>query len=246
MHTNRTAIVTGASRGIGAAIARRFAADGIAVVVNYAASRTEAERVVKDIRDNGGQAVAAQADVCAPAAFDRLFDTAESTFGGVDILVNNAGVIQQGSVPIAETDDARFDRIIDVNVKGVFLGLRLAAARLRDGGRIVNLSTSLVGLIAPGTAVYAAAKSAVETMTKVFARELRGRDICVNAVAPGPTDTVLFHHGKTEDMVEQLRKAPPLERLGEPNDIAGVIAFLVGPDGGWVNGQVIRVNGGIV
>ena len=242
----RVAIITGSSRGIGAAIAKRLTRDGIAVIVNYAGSKSEADAVVQDITSVGGRAYAVQADIRDPAAFARLFDAAESEFGGTDILVNNAGIIQPGLVPIANTDDDLFNRLIDINLKGTFLGLRLAAHRMRSGGRIVNFSTSLVELALPGTAVYAASKAAVEQLTNVFAKELRGRQITVNAIAPGPTATDLFLAGKSDEVLAQSRKAPPLERLGSPDDIAAVVAFLVGPDGGWVNGQTIRANGGLI
>jgi len=154
--------------------------------------------------------------------------------------------MQPGLVSLADTDDALFDRLFAINVKGTFNTLRLAAKRLRPGGRIVNFSSSVVGLALPGYAVYAATKSAVETLTNIFAKELRGREISVNSVAPGPTATDLFLEGKTQEQIAHLAKMPPLERLGRPEDIAGVVSFLVGPDGGWVNGQTLRANGGIV
>jgi 3-oxoacyl-[acyl-carrier protein] reductase len=242
----KSVIVTGSSRGIGAAIAARLASDGFGVVVNYAGRAVDAEKVVEQIEAQGGRAVAAQGDVSDPAAFARLFDAAENAFGGVDALVNNAGIIQPGLVNLADTDDALYDRLFDINAKGAFNGLRLAAKRLREGGRIVNFSTSLVGMALPGYGVYSATKAAVEMMTHVFAKELRGRRICVNAVAPGPTATDLFLNDKTAETVERMAKASPLERLGAPEDIAAVVSFLAGPDGAWINGQVIRANGGIV
>jgi 3-oxoacyl-[acyl-carrier protein] reductase len=250
MNTNqnhsKVAIVTGSSRGIGAAIAKRLAADGLAVVVNYAGRAADADQVVQEIQAAGGQAVAIKADVSVPAEVAAMFDQAEKFFGGIDVVVNNAGIIQPGLVPLGDTDDALFDRLLAINLKGTFNTLRLAAKRLRSGGRIVNFSTSVVGLLVPGYSIYAATKSAVETMTKIFAKELRGRDISVNVVAPGPTATDLFLTGKTDEQVAHLAKLPPLERLGRPEDIAGVVSFLVGPDGGWVNGQTLRANGGIV
>ena len=175
-----------------------------------------------------------------------LFDQAEKLFGGVDVLVNNAGIMQPGLVPLAETEDALFDKIVPINLKGTFNTLRVAAKRLRQGGRIVNFSTSVIAMGLPGYAIYAATKSAVETMTNIFAKELRGREITVNAIAPGPTATELFLKGKTDEQVAHLAKMPPLERLGQPDDIARVVSFLVGPNGGWVNGQTLRTNGGIV
>jgi 3-oxoacyl-[acyl-carrier protein] reductase len=243
---NRVAIVTGSSRGIGAAIARRLAADGLAVVVNYAGRASDAEKVVQEIQTAGGRAIAVQADVSVPAQVSALFDQAEAAFGGVDVMVNNAGIMQPGLVSVADTDDALFDRLLAINVKGTFNALRLAVKRLRSGGRIINFSSSVVGLALPGYALYAATKSAVETLTNIFAKELRGREITVNAVAPGPTGTDLFLEGKSPEQVAHLAKMAPLERLGRPEDIAGVVSFLVGPDGGWVNGQTLRANGGIV
>jgi 3-oxoacyl-[acyl-carrier protein] reductase len=242
----KTAIVTGSSRGIGAAIAKRLASDGLSVVVNYAGRAADADKVVAEIEKAGGSAVAVKGDVSVPAEVAALFDQAEKTFGGLDVIVNNAGIMQSGLVTVADTDDALFDRLFAINVKGTFNALRLAAKRLRPGGRIVNFSTSVVGLALPGYAAYAATKSAVETLTNIFAKELRGRDISVNAVAPGPTATELFLTGKTPEQIGQLSKMAPLERLGKPDDIAAAVSFLVGPDGSWVNGQTLRVNGGIV
>jgi 3-oxoacyl-[acyl-carrier protein] reductase len=242
----RVAIVTGASRGIGAAIARRLATDGIAVAVNYVSRPDEADALVARIEADGGQARAVRADVADPAAVRRMFDTVESQLGGVDILVNNAGIMPPGLPTVAETDDQTFDRLFAINVKGTFNTLREAATRLRSGGRIVNFSSSVVGLTPPGYAAYAATKGAVEVLTRILTRELRGRRITVNAIAPGPTATDLFLTGKTEEMIDRLAKAPPLERLGTPEDIANAVAFLVGPDGGWINGQVLRANGGII
>lgn len=242
----RSAIVTGSSRGIGAAIAKRLAADGFAVVVNYAGRAADADGVVAEIEAAGGQAIAVQADVSKAADILTLFEKAEQAFGGVDVLVNNAGIIQPGLVPLADTDDELFDRLFAINVKGTFNALRLAATRLRQGGRIINFSTSVVGLALPGYSAYAATKSAVETMTNIFAKELRGRNITVNAIAPGPTATDLFLTGKTPELIAHLTKMAPLERLGQPEDIASAVAFLAGPDGAWVNGQTLRVNGGIV
>ncbi|MDC0721602.1 SDR family oxidoreductase [Nannocystis bainbridge] len=242
----RVAIVTGSSRGIGAAVARRLAADGFAVVVNYAGRVADAEHVVGEIVAAGGRAIAVQADVADPAAVGRLFDRAEAEFGGVDVVVNNAGVIQPGLVPLVDTDDALLDRLLAINIKGTFYTMRAAVQRLRKGGRIVNFSTSVVGLALPGYAVYAATKAAVETMTRIVAKELRGRGISVNAVAPGPTATDLFFDGKTPEQIEHLTKLAPLERLGRPEDIARVVSFLAGPEAEWVNGQTVRANGGIV
>lgn len=241
---NKVAIVTGAARGIGAAIAQRLAADGFTVVVNYAGSAQAAEAVVQDIERAGGTAIAAQADVSDAAAVARMFDAAEAAYGGVDVLVNNAGIMKLAS--LADSDDALFDSQITINLKGTFNTLREAARRLRSGGRIVNFSSSVVGLYHPTYAVYAATKAGVEAMTHVLTKELRGRNITVNTVAPGPTATSLFLDGKPQDVIDRLAKLAPLERLGQPEDIAAAVSVLAGPDGAWINGQTIRVNGGII
>jgi 3-oxoacyl-[acyl-carrier protein] reductase len=240
----RIAIVTGASRGIGAAVAQRLAADGFAVVVNYAGKSEEAEAKAEAIRKTGGVAHAVRADVSEAAAVRTLFDQAEATYGAVDVLVNNAGIMQLAS--IAEADDAFFDRHVAINLKGVFNGMREAARRLRTGGRIISFSSSVVGLYQPTYGVYAATKGGVEAMTHVLANEMRGRNITVNVVAPGPTGTDLFLNGKSPELIERLSKLAPLERLGQPADIASVVSFLAGPDGAWINGQIIRANGGII
>jgi 3-oxoacyl-[acyl-carrier protein] reductase len=242
--TNKVAIVTGASRGIGAAIAERLAANGFTVVVNYAGRAADAEALVAKIEAAGGRATPAQADVSDPAAVARMFDAAQAAFGGVDVLINNAGIMKLAS--IADSDDALFDSQVAINLKGVFNTLREAAKRLREGGRIINLSSSVVGLRPPTYAVYAATKAGVEAMTYVLTKELRGRNITVNAVAPGPTATALFLDGKPQAVIDNLAKAAPLERLGQPEDIANAVAFLAGPDGAWINGQVLRANGGII
>lgn len=240
----RTAIVTGASRGIGAAVAERLARDGFFVVVNYAGSEAEASALVKKIKAAGGQAITAQADVSKAAEVARLFDTAEKEFGGVDVLVNNAGIMTLST--IANADDAIFDRHIAVNLKGTFNGLRESAKRLRSGGRIINFSTSVIGLRLETYGIYAATKSAVETLTATLSKELHGRSITVNAIAPGPTATDLFLNGKSQELIDRMAKMNPLERLGTPDDIAAAVSFLAGLDGGWINGQVLRANGGMV
>lgn len=242
--SNKVAIVTGASRGIGAAIAERLAHDRFTVVINYAGSQAEAEALAHRIEAAGGRALSAKADVSDPDAVRRMFDAAETAFGGVDVLVNNAGIMQLSS--IADADDTAFDRMIAINLKGTFNGLREAARRLRDGGRVINFSTSVVGTKLENYGIYAATKAAVETMTAILAKEMRGRNITVNAVAPGPTATALFLTGKSPELVERLAKMAPLERLAQPGDIASVVSFLAGSDGGWVNGQVLRANGGVV
>lgn len=241
---NKVAIVTGSSRGIGAAIAQRLAKDGFTVVVNYAGSAVEAEELVQQIGKTGGHAIAAQADVSDAAAVARMFDAVEAAYGGVDVLVNNAGIMKLATV--AESDDALFDSQIAINLKGTFNTLREASRRMCNGGRIINLSSSVVGLYQPGYAVYAATKAGVEAMAHVLTKELRGRNITVNSIAPGPTATALFLDGKPQDVIDRLAKLAPLERLGQPEDIASAVAMLAGPDGAWINGQTIRVNGGII
>ena len=243
-HQQRSAIVTGASKGIGAAIANRLAADGIAVVVNYARGREAAEAVVASITAAGGRAVAVGADIAHPSGIATLFDAADAAFGGVDILVNNAGIMKLG--PIAEIDDQTFEQQIATNVSGVFRGMREAARRMHDGGRIISFSSSVVGLYQPGYGVYAATKAAVEAMTHILAKELGRRSITVNAVAPGPVATELFLGDKSAEQVAAIERMNPLGRLGQPEDIARVVAFLAGPDAGWINGQVIRANGGVI
>jgi 3-oxoacyl-[acyl-carrier protein] reductase len=239
----KTAIVTGASRGIGAAIAERLAHDGFAVVVNYAGNTAAAEETKNKIEAAGGRAALAKGDVADPKAVKEIFDIAEKEFGGVDVVVNNAGVLTIAS--IKDSTDELFDRHFAINVKGTFNALREAATRLRSGGRIVNFSTTVVGMKLENYGVYAATKAAVETMTAIFAKELRGRNITVNAVAPGPTATALFFEGKSQEQIDRLAKMSPMERLGTPEDIAAAVSFLVGPDAAWINGQTLRANGGI-
>jgi 3-oxoacyl-[acyl-carrier protein] reductase len=240
----RVAIVTGASRGIGAAIARRLAGDGIAVVVNYANRRQTADSVVSTIEAAGGRAIAVRADIASSGGIRALFDETEAVFGGVDILVNNAGVMTLS--PLADVDDAAFEAQLAINLGGAFRGMREAAHRLRDGGRIVNFSSSVVGLYQPGYGVYAGTKAAVEAMTHILAKELGARHITVNAVAPGPVESELFSRGKSDEQIRAIAGMNPLRRLGQPGDIAAVVAWLAGPDGGWINGQILRANGGVV
>jgi 3-oxoacyl-[acyl-carrier protein] reductase len=242
--TNKVAIITGASRGIGAAVADRLAADGFTVVINYSGDTKSAEALARKIEDRGGRALTAKADVSDPNAVRRMFDAAEAAFGGVDVLVNNAGIMKLGR--IADSDDAMFDQQIAINLKGSFNAMREAARRLRDGGRIVNFSTSVVGTRLETYGVYVATKAAIEGLTAILAKEMRGRSITVNAVAPGPIATDLFFNGKSQEVIDRLTKMNPLERLGTPEDIAAEVSFLVGPDGSWINGQTLRGNGGMV
>ncbi len=240
----KTAIVTGSSKGIGRAIAIRLGKDGHNIVVNYSSNKDTALEVVKEIEDSGGSAIAIKADVSKMSEVSALFDAGESEYGSIDILVNNAGIMSLHT--IEEFTEETFDRILDVNLKGTFNSLQCAATRLNNGGSIINLTSSAIALGIPGYAVYNASKAAVESMSYTFSRELRGKNINVNCVAPGPTATDLFLTGKSEEQVENFKKMSPLERLGQPEDIAGVVSFFASTDSSWVNGQVVRANGGIV
>jgi 3-oxoacyl-[acyl-carrier protein] reductase len=237
----RVAIVTGGSRGIGRAVAERLAADGQAVVIAYAANDVEAKAAVAAIEAKGGSAVAVQADVADEAAVQALFDTAEQRYGGVDVVVNAAGVMILE--PLAQLDLDHLDRIYRTNIRGAFVIGREAARRLRAGGAIINFSTSVTRLSPPTYSAYAASKAAVEAISPILAKELRGRDITVNAVAPGPTATALFLDGKDQDTIDRIATMNPMERLGRPDDIAEVVSSLAGP-ARWINGQTIYVNGG--
>lgn len=244
MNDTKAAIVTGSSRGIGAAVVQRLARDGFSVVINYSGKADAANVLVEKIVAADGKAIAFKADVRKPDEMAALFDQTTQTFGGVDVLVNNAGIMTLA--PLADTDDASFDEQMGINLKGTFYGLRLAAKQLRDGGRIVSFSSSVVGLYQPTYAVYAATKAATEAMTHVLSKELGKRGITVNVVAPGPVETQLFTAGKEQAEIDAIVGRTPLGRLGRPDDIARAVSFLVGPDGGWINGQVIRANGGII
>lgn len=241
---SRVAIVTGASRGIGAAVAKRLAAEKIAVIVNYARGSAAAAETVTAIERSGGQAMAVQADLANPSSAATVFAAAERAYGGADILVNNAGIMTLGS--IAETTDEQFERALAVNLTAVFRLLREGARRLRDGGRIINLSSSVVGLYPPRYGAYAATKAAVEAMTHIFAKELAVRHITVNAIAPGPVETELFLADKTDEQVRAIAATNPFRRLGRPDEIAAAVAFLAGTDARWINGQVLRANGGVI
>jgi 3-oxoacyl-[acyl-carrier protein] reductase len=238
----RTAIVTGASRGIGRAIAKRLAADGFSVVVNYAGNASKADGAVQEIVAAGGHALAVKANVANEYEVGQLFEQTLAQFGQIDVVVHNAGIMTLS--PIIKNDVQQFDSTIATNLRGAFLMLAQAAQHITDGGRIIALSSSVLAKSFPSYGAYIASKAGVEGLVRVLANELRGRKITVNAVAPGPVGTELFLGDKTPEQIAQLSKVAPLERLGEPDDIARVVSFLAGPDGGWINAQILRANGG--
>ena len=240
--STKSAIITGASGGIGRAVTLRLARDGFVIVVNYAGNTAKAEGVVKEIKSAGGQAIAVQADVANASEVEHLFKETLDTFGRIDVVVNSAGVMPLGR--IADGDIEVFDKVIATNLRGTFLVLRQAAQHVVEGGRIIAFSSSVLAKSFPTYGPYIASKAGVEGLVHVLNNELRGRNITVNAVAPGPVATELFLKDKTQAQIEQFIKLAPLERLGQPENIANVVSFLAGPDGGWVNGQVLRANGG--
>lgn len=243
MNTSKgVALVTGASGGIGAAIALRLATDGFAVCANYASNPAAAAQVVQRIASAGGTAVALKADVSDPSAAAQLFSDLRERLGTPTVVAHAAGVMPL--TKIVEGNLEAFDRVIAVNLRGTYILLGHAARELPKGGRIIALSSSVLAKSFPGYGPYIASKAGVEGLIRVLANELRGRGVCVNAIAPGPVATPLFLKGKTTEQVADLAKVAPLERLGEPEDIAKVASFLAGPDGAWVNGQVLRANGG--
>ena len=238
----KTAIITGASRGIGRAVAKRLGRDGFSIVVNYAGNATEAEAAAAEIKSAGGEAICVKGDVGNPVDVEQLFEVTLKTFGSVDVVVNNAGIMPLS--PISKSDLELFDRVINTNLRGTFLVLAQAAQHVAPGGRIIAFSSSVLAKSFPTYGPYIASKAGVEGLVHVLANELRGRNITVNVVAPGPVATQLFLGDKTQEQIDQITKMAPLERLGQPEDIANVISFLAGPDGGWVNSQVLRANGG--
>ena len=237
----RVAIVTGGSSGIGREAAARLGRDGYAVAIVYASNQSNAEEAVKEVEQAGGRAIAVQADVADETAVAALFDRTEQEFGGVDVVVNAAGIMPLS--PLADLDLEVFDRVVRTNLRGTIVVDQQAIRRLRSGGALINVSSSLTKLARPGYSAYSATKGGVEAITLILARELRGRDVTVNTVAPGPTATPLFFEGKPQELIDRIAAEPPLERLGEPSDIAEIIAFLAGP-ARWINGQVIYANGG--
>lgn len=241
-NSTKTAIVTGASGGIGRAIAKKLAGEGFAIAVNYVGNPGKAQEVVAEIKGAGGQAFAVPGDVSKPAEVESMFKQTLDAFGRIDVVVHSAGIMPL--FPISSSDVEAFDKVIATNLRGAFLVLRQAAQQLGAGGRIIALSTSVIARSLPNYGAYIASKAGVEGLVHVLANELRGKNITVNAVAPGPVPTDLFLQGKSEAQIKEFAKLAPLERLGQPEDIANAVAFLAGPEGGWINSQVLRANGG--
>lgn len=241
--SERIAIVTGASGGIGHAVAVRLAEAGMAVAVHYSGNRDRAQQVVDEVKNAGGRAMLVSADIAEEDQVAALFDAVEAEFGGVDVVVNTAGIMLLAPLTELNLDD--FDRMHRTNVRGTFVVSQQAARRVREGGAIINFSTSVTKIAAPTYTAYAATKGAVDAMTLILAKEMRGRDVTVNAVAPGPTATPLYFDGKPQEVIDRAKQASPLERLGEPADIAEAVAALAGP-ARWINGQIVYVNGGVV
>ncbi|MNF78371.1 3-oxoacyl-[acyl-carrier-protein] reductase FabG [compost metagenome] len=241
--SDKVVLITGSSKGIGASIALQAAQAGAKVIINYAGGKNEAETLVSKIIEQGGQAIAVQADVSRPSDVKNLFDQAILHFGRIDVLVNNAGIMI--TKLIKDTTDEDFTRQFDINVKGVFNTLREASARLADNGSIINFSTSVNRIMLPTYATYVATKAAVEQLTRVFSKEIGSRGINVNSVSPGPTNTELFTTGKPQEIIDRLAALSPFNRIGEPNDIAQTILFLASDNAKWINAQNIGVNGGM-
>ena len=240
----KTAIVTGASGGIGSGIAERLAKDGFQIIAHYAGSSEKADEAVKHIQGAGGHAVTCSADIAQPEEVEALFAKAKDTFGSVDVVVHTAGIMPLA--PIAKGDIESFDKVIATNLRGSYLVMSEAANHISNGGRIILFSSSVVEKGFPTYGAYIASKAGVEGLTHVLANELGSRQIAVNAVAPGPVSTPLFLKGKSEEQIKEMGKMVPFGRIGEVDDIVGVVAFLAGPDSGWINGQILRVNGGFV
>ncbi|UPK69820.1 SDR family oxidoreductase [Chitinophaga filiformis] len=241
--TSKVILVTGASRGIGAAIARKLSAEGAKIIVNYAGGKDAADQVVAEIKEKGGDAIAIQADVSRSADVKNLFDAAIAHYGRIDVLVNNAGIMLLKT--IKDTTDEEFDRQFDINVKGTFNTLREAATRLADKGSVINFSTTVNRVMIPTYGTYVATKSAVEQLTRVFSKEMGARGVNVNSVSPGPTNTDLFMNGKSQEVVDRLAAMAAFNRIGTPEEIAEVVAFLASDAAKWITGQNIGVNGGM-
>jgi len=243
-NTSKLALVTGASGGIGRVVAKRLASDGFAVAVHYAGNPAKAETVVTEIKGAGGKAIAVQADVAKPADVERLFKQTLEAFGTIDVVVHTAGIMPL--LPIAGGDVETFDKVISTNLRGAFVVLAQAAQHVSSGGRIIAFSSSVIAKAFPTYGPYIASKAGVEGLVRILANELRGRNITVNAVATGQVETELFLKGKSDARIDELKKMNPLERLGLPEDMANLVSFLAGPEGGWINSQVLRPNGGFV
>src|SRR6478609_4369596 len=243
-NTSKVALVTGASGGIGRVVAKRLAGDGFAIAVHYAGNPAKAEAVVTEIKGAGGKAIVIQADVAKSADVERLFKQTLEAFGTIEVVVHSAGIMPL--LPIAGGDVETFDKVITTNLRGTFVVLAQAAQHVSSGGRIIAFSSSVIAKAFPTYGPYIASKAGVEGLVRVLANELRGRNITVNAVAPGQVETDLFLKGKSDARIDELKKMNPLERLGQPEDMANLVSFLAGPDGGWINAQVLRANGGFV
>ena len=240
----KIALVTGASRGIGRAVAVELGRRGAAVAVNYLSSEHEVPGLLDLIREAGGTAQPFRADISRAGEVERLFDRVIDHFGSIDILVNNAGIMI--NTPIEQVSEEEFDRVFEINVKGLFFCCQQAARRMNRGGRIINMGTSVTRVMLPRYGTYAASKGAVEQLTRVLAKELGPRDITVNTVSPGPTDTELFRKGKNETQVAELASMSAFNRIADPGDIARTVAMICGDDASWVSGQTIFANGAFV
>lgn len=244
MLSTKVVLVTGGSRGIGASISRRMADEGYAVAINYVERSDTADALVKELNDEGKQALAIKCDVSQADDVNHMFNQVEATLGKIDVLINNAGIMALAKIEDSHED--LFDKHIAINLKGTFNTLKEASSRLEKGGRIINLSSSVTCLKPENYGVYAATKSAIETLTCILSKELSGKEITVNAVAPGPTTTDLFLKGKSEEQIQSLAKRNPMQRLGTPTDIANLVAFLASAQGSWINGQILKANGGMI
>jgi 3-oxoacyl-[acyl-carrier protein] reductase len=242
--SGKIALVTGSSRGIGRAMVERLSRDGATVVVNYVSRAEKAQEVAAAVKAGGGTAVALQADVSRFEDIQRLFNRTVEQFGRLDILVNNAGI--RITKNVTEIEEEEFDRLFAINVKGTFFSCQLAARRLSDGGRIINVSSAVTKMMLPGYSIYAASKAAVDQITRTLSKELGGRNITVNAVCPGPVDTELLREGRTKEQIQQMAQMAALGRIGRVEDIADVVAFLASDEARWITGQCIHVNGGYI
>ncbi|MGZ9819883.1 SDR family oxidoreductase [Peribacillus simplex] len=240
----KVALVTGSSRGIGRTIAEQLADLGAKVVINYSGSVHKADEVVEGIKEKGGEAVAIQADISQVSHIENLFEETVNAFGKIDILVNNAGLMI--NKPLSEALEEDFDKQFAVNVKGTFFACQQALKYMEADGRIVNISTSVIGQMFPSYSMYAGTKGAVEQFTRHLSKEFGPKRITINAIAPGPVNTELFNVGKSEQQIEGMKKMSAFGRLGETEDISNVVSFLVSEQAQWVTGQTIRVNGGFV